>query len=109
MHISQIFTIESRLFCSSCLAILSINGVVSLLMLEQPYSSNMEYPGGKNQYFRHLLFFAFHRGQKATEAARDICNMYGEGAIGESSAREWFARFKKGNTNMEYGSSERRP
>ncbi|XP_076286030.1 histone-lysine N-methyltransferase SETMAR-like [Lasioglossum baleicum] len=23
----------------------------------------MEYPGGKNQHFRHLLFFAFHRGQ----------------------------------------------
>ena len=33
----------------------------------------MEYPGGKKQHFRYLLFFAFYRGQKAAEAARDIC------------------------------------
>ena len=25
----------------------------------------MEIPGGKNQHFRHLLYFAFRRGQKA--------------------------------------------
>ena len=29
----------------------------------------MEYPGGKKQHFQHLLFFAFHQGQKAAEAA----------------------------------------
>ncbi|UYV75170.1 hypothetical protein LAZ67_12002729 [Cordylochernes scorpioides] len=39
----------------------------------------MEYPGGKNKHFRHLLFFAFHRGRKVAEAARDICNVYGKG------------------------------
>ena len=55
----------------------------------------MEYPEGKKQHFRHLLFFAFHRGQKAAEAARDICMVYGEGVIGESTARKWFAKFKK--------------
>ena len=55
----------------------------------------MEYPGGKKQHFRHLLFFAFHRGQKAAEAAWDICMIYGEGVIGESMARKWFAKFKK--------------
>ena len=45
----------------------------------------MEYPGGRKQHFRHLLFFASHRGQKAAEAARDICMVYGEGVIGEST------------------------
>ena len=54
----------------------------------------MEYPGDKKQHFRHLLFFAFHRGQKTAEAARDISMVYGEG-IGESTARKWFAKFKK--------------
>lgn len=39
----------------------------------------MEYPGGKKQHFRHLLFFAFHRGQKSAEAGQDIFNVYGEG------------------------------
>ena len=29
----------------------------------------MEYSGGKKQHFRHLLFFAFHRGQKAAAEA----------------------------------------
>ncbi|UYV60739.1 hypothetical protein LAZ67_1002073 [Cordylochernes scorpioides] len=43
--------------------------------------------GGKNQHFRHLLYFAFHRGQKAAEAARGICNMYGKGVIGERAPK----------------------
>ena len=48
----------------------------------------MECPGGKKQHYRHLLFFAFHRGQKATEAAQDICMVYGEGVIGKSTVRQ---------------------
>ena len=54
----------------------------------------MEYPGGKKQHFRHLLFFTFHKGQKAAEAAWDICMVYREGVIGKSMARKWFAKFK---------------
>ncbi|CAH2105218.1 unnamed protein product [Euphydryas editha] len=55
----------------------------------------MEYPGGKNQHFRHLLFFDFHRGQKANEAAREICNVgIKGGVIDKSTAREWFAKLK---------------
>ena len=46
----------------------------------------MEYPGGKKQHFRHLLFFAFYQGQKAAEAAWDICLVYRKGVIGESTA-----------------------
>ena len=61
----------------------------------------MEYPGGKKQYFRHLLFFAFYRGQKAAEATRDICMVCGKGVIGESTARKWFAKFKNGNFDID--------
>ena len=61
----------------------------------------MEYPGGKKQYFRHLLFFAFHRGQKTAKAAWNICMVYGEGVIGESTARKWFAKFKNGNFDID--------
>ena len=61
----------------------------------------MEYSGGKKQHFQHLLFFAFHRGQKAAEAAWDICMVYGEGVIGESMARKWFAKFKNGNFDID--------
>ena len=58
----------------------------------------MEYPGGKKQHFRHLLFFA---SQKAAEAARDICMVYGEGVIGGSTVRKWFAKGKNGNFDID--------
>ena len=32
---------------------------------------------------RHLLLFAFNQGSKGAKAARDICAVYGEGAIAE--------------------------
>ena len=61
----------------------------------------MEYPGDKKQHFRHLLLFAFHQGQKAAEAAWDICMVYREGLIGKSMARKWFAKFKNGNFDID--------
>ena len=61
----------------------------------------MEYPGGKKQHFRHLLFFAFYRDHKAAEAARDICMVYGKGVIGESTAKKWFVKFKNGNFKID--------
>lgn len=55
------------------------------------------YPGGKKQYFRHLLFSAFHRGQKATEAIWDICNVFGEDVIDEFTVQKWYTKFKNGH------------
>ena len=69
----------------------------------------MEYPGDKKQHFEHLLFFAFHRGQKAAEAARDICMVYGEGVIGESTAIKRFAKFKNGNFDIDNTPRSGRP
>ena len=48
----------------------------------------MEYQEGKKQHFGYLLFFAFYQGQKAAEAAWDICMVYKEGVIGKSMARK---------------------
>ena len=45
--------------------------------------------------------FCFHRGQKAAEAVLDICMVYREGVIGESTARKWFAKFKNGNFDID--------
>ena len=62
-----------------------------------------EISGDKKQHFRHLLFFAFHRGQKAAKAARNrnICMVHGEGVISESTARKRFAKFKNGNFDID--------
>jgi len=61
----------------------------------------INYLGGQNQHFRNLLFFAFHRAQKAAKASRDICNVYVEGVLGVSTAHKWFAKFKNGDFNLE--------
>lgn len=60
----------------------------------------MVYRVGKNHHFRHLLLFAFHRGQKAAEVVKDICDLYGD-AIGESTVWKWFAKFKNSDFNVD--------
>ena len=48
----------------------------------------------KFEHSRHVLF-EFNRGAKAAEAARNICAVYGDNAIGEIMTRKWFFRFKE--------------
>ena len=55
----------------------------------------MECQVEKFEHFRHILLFEFNRRAKALEAARNICAVYGDNAIGESTARKWFYLFKK--------------
>ena len=55
----------------------------------------MECQVEKLEHFRHTLLFEFNRGAKAAEAARNICSVYGDNAIGESTARNWFSLFKE--------------
>ena len=49
----------------------------------------------KLEYFRHILLFEFSRGAKAAEAARNICAVYGDNAIWESTAGKWLSRFQE--------------
>ena len=63
----------------------------------------------KIEHFRHHLLFAFNRGVNAAEAAREICSVYGNGAIPESTARRWFSRFKNGNFDLKDGPHTGRP
>ena len=41
------------------------------------------------------IFFSLSSGVKAAEAARIICAVYGDNAIGENMTRKWFSRFKE--------------
>ena len=77
-----------------------LNIFLSILRFYYLRGLHMKYPGGKKQHFEHLLFFTFHQGQKAAVVARDICMIYGEGVIGESTARKWFAKFKNDNFDI---------
>jgi hypothetical protein len=60
----------------------------------------MECQVEKNEHFRHLLLYEFNRGSKAAEAARNICDVYGEDSIAKRTAQNGFARFKQGNFDM---------
>lgn len=39
----------------------------------------------KTNHFRHHFLFAFNRGVKATEASCEICAVYREGAMAQST------------------------
>ena len=55
----------------------------------------MECQMEKLEHFRHILLFEFNRGAEAEEAARNICAVYGDNAIGERTTRKWFSLFKE--------------
>ena len=42
----------------------------------------------------------FNRGAKAAETARNICAVYGDNSIGDSTARKCFSLFKKDHFNI---------
>ena len=55
----------------------------------------MECQVEKLEDFWHVVLFEFNRGAKAAEAARNICAVYGDNAIGEITAGKWFSRIKE--------------
>ena len=55
----------------------------------------MECQVEKLEHFRHILLFEFNRRAKSIEVARNICAMYGDSVIGESTEIKWFSRFKE--------------
>ena len=55
----------------------------------------MECQVEKLEHFRHILLFEFNTEAKATETARNICAVYGDNTIGESTAIKWFYHFKE--------------
>ena len=72
----------------------------------------MECQVDKNEHFRHLMLFIFNRDgeyAKAAAAAREVCVVYGENAVPERTARNWFTKFKDGNFDLEDASRSGRP
>ena len=55
----------------------------------------------KLEHSRHILLFEF-RWAVAAEAARNICAVYGNNAIAESTARKCFSRFEEGRFDIGY-------
>lgn len=60
-------------------------------------------------YFRGLMLYDFKSGFSAAESSRRINAAFGEGTTSERSARDWFARFRKGDENLEDAPRSGRP
>lgn len=58
---------------------------------------------------RYILKFYFKKGKNASHAAKKICEVYGEGAVSDRTAREWFARFRSGNFDVKDAPRSGRP
>jgi len=63
----------------------------------------------KMSIFDTSFFLLLILGSKAAKAARDIYAMYGESAIAERTARDWYAKFKNGNFNLKDAPRSGRP
>lgn len=51
----------------------------------------------KRVHIRHCLLFEFNKGHNATVATKNICDVYGRGAIDVRNSQRWFAKFRSGN------------
>ena len=54
----------------------------------------------KLEHSRHILLYEFTIGARAEKAARNICAVYGDSAIGESKAKKLFCSFKEDRFNI---------
>ncbi|XP_043258028.1 histone-lysine N-methyltransferase SETMAR-like [Colletes gigas] len=55
----------------------------------------------KKVHFRHLMYFYYKKGKNAVQVAKKICAVYGGDAVSDRTVREWFAKFKDGDFNLE--------
>lgn len=60
-------------------------------------------------HIRHIMLYHFEKEWKASASFRDINEIFGEGTISERQCREWFARFKSGDTSLEDKPGRGRP
>ena len=50
---------------------------------------------------RACLLYEFKLGTSASSASRKLCTAFGEGAVSERTARNWFQKFCSGNETLE--------
>ena len=88
LFIDYRFLFEVQLLCSSL--------HIEVLSFEDSEWSRgrekMECQVEKLEHFRHIIF-EFNRGVKAAEATKNICAVYGDNVVGESTPRKRVSRF----------------
>lgn len=52
------------------------------------------------EQIRLLLLFQYKLGNNATEAAKQVCKAFGDKIVSTRTAQEWYAKFRKGQTDL---------
>ena len=47
------------------------------------------------------LLYEFKLGTSASSASCKLCTVFGEGAVSEKTAQNWFQKFRSGNETLE--------
>ena len=63
----------------------------------------------KKQHFRHIMLYYFKKGKNATETQKEICAVYGEGAVTDRTCQKWFAKFCAGVFSLDNAPQSGRP
>ena len=53
-----------------------------------------------SRHLQEVLIFCFHLKKTAAEAHRMLSSTFGKAALCERTCREWFQRFKRGDSNV---------
>ena len=63
----------------------------------------------KNEHFRHILLFYFHKGKNAAQAAKKLCDLYSEEALKDRQCQNWFIKFRSGDFSLKDEQRSGRP
>ncbi|XP_017785253.1 PREDICTED: histone-lysine N-methyltransferase SETMAR-like isoform X2 [Nicrophorus vespilloides] len=63
----------------------------------------------KKEKIRYILQYHYDQGDKAQQAAKKICDVYGPNTVSNATAKRWFRRFRSGNMDIEDETRSGRP
>ena len=46
------------------------------------------------------MLYYFKKGKNTTEMQKEICAVYGEGAVTDATCQKWFAKFRAGDFSL---------